>query len=322
MGTHPWANYLDQHIIDTEHYRRLRGRPALGRAAEQHLEPARPRRGPGGRPGRRGLATGCASCCRRCWRSRRTRRSSTTATPACTPSARRSSPGPSRAAASTSRSATGRAYADFVQLLERHGLDRRGDPALVERPAPPLVRHGRGADLRRPDARRRVAQPGRPDRRLRRPVRAGLRRGQAAPRAPAPARDRGEPLARDPLRDGRRDDRLPRAAGGPDAGRARGDRRVDRAGAAGARARGGAAGAQRRAARLRSRSPRARRSRRSTGAPSRRPARPTRRREPSVADEATAAEQRGRRRAARASRARRRSAHSSRRRSARSGSRT
>jgi carboxylate-amine ligase len=25
MGTHPWANYLDQHIIDTEHYRRLAG---------------------------------------------------------------------------------------------------------------------------------------------------------------------------------------------------------------------------------------------------------------------------------------------------------
>jgi len=25
MGTHPWANYLDQHIIDTEHYRRLEG---------------------------------------------------------------------------------------------------------------------------------------------------------------------------------------------------------------------------------------------------------------------------------------------------------
>jgi carboxylate-amine ligase len=23
MGTHPWANYLDQHIIDTQHYRRL-----------------------------------------------------------------------------------------------------------------------------------------------------------------------------------------------------------------------------------------------------------------------------------------------------------
>ena len=23
MGTHPWANYLDQHIIGTEHYRRL-----------------------------------------------------------------------------------------------------------------------------------------------------------------------------------------------------------------------------------------------------------------------------------------------------------
>ena len=25
MGTHPWANYLDQHIINTEHYRRLEG---------------------------------------------------------------------------------------------------------------------------------------------------------------------------------------------------------------------------------------------------------------------------------------------------------
>jgi carboxylate-amine ligase len=25
MGTHPWANYLDQQIIDTEHYNRLRG---------------------------------------------------------------------------------------------------------------------------------------------------------------------------------------------------------------------------------------------------------------------------------------------------------
>jgi carboxylate-amine ligase len=25
MGTHPWANYLDQHIIDTDHYQRLAG---------------------------------------------------------------------------------------------------------------------------------------------------------------------------------------------------------------------------------------------------------------------------------------------------------
>ena len=25
MGTHPWANYLDQHIIQTDHYRRLEG---------------------------------------------------------------------------------------------------------------------------------------------------------------------------------------------------------------------------------------------------------------------------------------------------------
>ena len=48
-------------------------------------------------------------------------------------------------------------YADFVGMLERTGLDRRVDPALVERAAAPQLRHGRGADLRRADPRRRVA---------------------------------------------------------------------------------------------------------------------------------------------------------------------
>ena len=52
-------------------------------------------------------ATTCAGCCRRCWRSRPTRPSSTATTPACTRCAPRSSPAPSRAAGSTSRSATG-----------------------------------------------------------------------------------------------------------------------------------------------------------------------------------------------------------------------
>ena len=52
-------------------------------------------------------ATTCASACRCCSRSPPTRRSSTARTPACTRSAPRSSPAPSRAAGSTSRSATG-----------------------------------------------------------------------------------------------------------------------------------------------------------------------------------------------------------------------
>ena len=81
---------------------------ALGRAAQQHLEPARARRGPRRRPGDRRLRPPARRCCRRCWRCRRTRRSSTARTPACTRCAPRSSPAPSPAAACTSRSATGR----------------------------------------------------------------------------------------------------------------------------------------------------------------------------------------------------------------------
>ena len=84
-GTHPLSDYREQHIIDTEHYRRVAGRPAVRRPAQQHVRAAGPRRRPGRRPRDQGRATGCAPCCRRCWRSARTRRSSTAATPACTP---------------------------------------------------------------------------------------------------------------------------------------------------------------------------------------------------------------------------------------------
>ena len=87
-------------------------------------------------------------------------------------------------------------------------LDRRVDAALVERPAPPRLRHRRGADLRRAERRRRS-----------RSALAGLMVAavaQAAPTtttaclaaaAPRP-RARGEPLAGDPPRPRRPDDRL------------------------------------------------------------------------------------------------------------------
>ncbi len=69
------------------------------------------------------------------------------------------------------------AYADYVNFLVRHRLDRRAHPAVVERAAPPRVRHGRGADLRRPVARGGVHRAGRPDRGVRGAGRARPRRG-------------------------------------------------------------------------------------------------------------------------------------------------
>ena len=211
MGTHPWANYLDQQIIDTEHYHRLRERAALGRAAEQHLEPPRPRRRPRRRSGGRGLrppARAAAAAARRC---RRTRRSSTATTPGCTRCAPRSSPARSRAAGSTSRSATGRPTPDFVDA-PASGRTRSSRPTQLWWSVRPHHAFGT-VEVRICDAQTRgdesfdlagsiaacVAQ-----------ARARLRRGRAARAAAAAAGDRGEPLARDPLGDGRRDDRLRR----------------------------------------------------------------------------------------------------------------
>ena len=107
-----------------------------------------------------------------------TRPSSTAGTPACTASAPRSSPAPSPAAGSTSRSATGTTYADFVGFLtETDSIVEATQLWWCVRPASRL-RHRRGADLRRPDARRRVVRPRRPDRRLRRPDGDGVRRAR------------------------------------------------------------------------------------------------------------------------------------------------
>ena len=64
-------------------------------------------------------ATGCAGCCRCCSRCPPTRRTSTGATAACSPRARRASPRASRAAASPTRSAAGRAYREYIEFLMR-----------------------------------------------------------------------------------------------------------------------------------------------------------------------------------------------------------
>ena len=76
-GTHPWASYLDQQIIDTRALPAPPGGAAMGGAAQQHLEPPRARRACAAPTARSPSATTCAACCRRCSRCRRTRRSST-----------------------------------------------------------------------------------------------------------------------------------------------------------------------------------------------------------------------------------------------------
>ena len=319
MGTHPWANYLDQHIIDTEHYRRLEG--DLRWVAQRnntwslHVH-----------VGVRGADRAVAVCDRmRRAASAAARALGELAVPrpprhrACTPCAPRSSRGPSRAAASTSPSATGE-LRGLRPAAGGHQLDRRGDAALVERPPAPLAsarsRSGSATPRRRGDESFNLAAL----------IAACVAQARDRPRrggSPSPMRrrgDRGEPLAGDPLRmDGEMIDFRERRVVPT---RTVLERVVEwtEPAATGARARCGPAGAQRRPAGLCS----LRRGRADRGdLPARRrgdPARPTRRREPSVADEGSSRAARASR--ARASRARRRSAPSSRRRSARSGSRT
>src|SRR5579875_1199596 len=103
-----------------------------------------------------------------------------------------------------------------VWLLERvravrrvpraHPLDRRVHPGVVVGAAALRLRHGRGADLRCSDHRRRVGGAGGTDRRLRGASGARARRGPA-PSRPAPQADRGEPLARGAAWSRRRADR-------------------------------------------------------------------------------------------------------------------
>ena len=155
MGTHPWANYLDQRIIDTPHYNRLRHE--LGWVAQRnntwslHVH-----------MGVRGADRAIAVCDRMRellplllavsanspFLDRRDSGLHTVRTEIFTRTFPRCGVPVAVRRLGPLRRVRRDAGADQV--------DRRVDPALVERaPAPPL-RHRRGADLRRPDPRRRV----------------------------------------------------------------------------------------------------------------------------------------------------------------------
>ena len=166
MGTHPWANYLDQHIINTEHYRRLEGdlRWVAQRNNTWSLH----------------VHVGVRGADRAVAVSDRMREllPPLLALSANSPFLDHRDTGLHSVRTEIFTRTFPRCgvhepfgdwatYADFVQLLD-------DTDSIVEatqlwwsvRPAS-LVRDGRGPDLRRADARRRVAQPGRADRRLR-----------------------------------------------------------------------------------------------------------------------------------------------------------
>ena len=177
-GTHPWSPWQEQEIIDTEHYRRVRGAAPVRGLAQQHLQPARARggerrraRGPRLRPAARGDA-------------RAARDLGQLAVPRRAPL----------------RAALG-AHADLHEELPAlrdpgrvrrlaglRGLHRLPRPdeldhgvhaGVVERAPAPLLRDGRDAHLRRADERGRLHRAGRADHVLRGAGGARPRRGRA-----------------------------------------------------------------------------------------------------------------------------------------------
>ena len=174
--------------------------------AQQHLQQPRARRRPRAPTAPSPSATRCGPCCPCCSPRPPTRPSPRAASAACTRPAPRSSRACSRAAASRTTSAAGTRTRDYVDFLFRDQLDRRAHPDLVERPAAPRLRHGRGADHGRAVARGGVDRAAGARDRLRRAGGARLRRRPAA-RADARPPDRGEPVARDPVRARRQADR-------------------------------------------------------------------------------------------------------------------
>ena len=182
-GTHPWADYLDQRIIDTPHYNRLR--QELGWVAQRnntwslHVH-----------MGVRGADRAIAVCdwlrellplllavsANSPFLDRRDSGLHTVRTEIFTRTFPRCGiPSPF---------VDWRTYAEFVEPPGPNRDRGRVDPAVVERAAPPRVRDGRGADLRRADPRRRVVLGRGADRRLRRPGRDRLRRARS-PGAPS-----------------------------------------------------------------------------------------------------------------------------------------
>ena len=198
-----------------------RGEPQVRRLAQQHLL-LHVHVGIRGADRAVAVCDACARCCRSCSRCRRTRRSSTGATPGCTPRARRSSRGASRAAACTSPSETGAAYADLRRL-----------PRPRRTRSSSTLRSGGASGRTSPSARsssgsgRAVARGGLHRAAglivgLHRPGGARLRRRRLP--EPSPGRlHRGELVAGDPLRARRAADR-PRARRGVPGARALPDR--------------------------------------------------------------------------------------------------
>ena len=153
MGTHPWASYLDQRIIDTPHYNRLR--EELGYVAQRnntwslHVH-----------VGVRGADRAIAVCDRM-----RELLPPLLAASANSPFLDRRDTGLATVRSEIFTRTFPRCgvpspfvdwdtYADFVRPAAADQLGGRVDPALVERAPASQLRHGRGADLRRADARR------------------------------------------------------------------------------------------------------------------------------------------------------------------------
>ena len=191
-GTHPWASYLDQSIIDTPHYNRLRNE--LGWVAQRnntwslHVH-----------MGVRGADRAIAVCD---WL--RELLPLLLAVSANSPFLDRRDTGLHTVRTEIfTRTFPRCGVPDAVRRLAQlrrvrrpagaHPDRGRVDAAVVERAAAPLVRHRRGADLRRPDQGGRVVRAGGADRRLHRPGRARLRRARlrrARRRRSATARSR------------------------------------------------------------------------------------------------------------------------------------
>ena len=147
-----------------------------------------------------------------------------------------------------------KSYAEFVESLERTGTVVESTQLWWSVRPHHAVRHGRGADLRRADPRRRVVRPRRADRRLHRPGRDRVRRARLRRRRARRCADREieENLWR-AIRHGMSGELIDFRRGAEVEARAalEAAARLDRAGPLPARDRGRAAGAQRRPARPR-----------------------------------------------------------------------
>ena len=150
-GTHPWADYREQHIIDTEHYRRvedgLKYVAWRNNTFSLHVHVGVQRRRPR-RARVRPPAPGAAAAAGDLGQLAVPRRARPR--PALGPHPDLHA-GRSRAAAIPDAFGGWAAFADYVEFLVAHELDRRVHAGVVVGAPAPRVRHRRGAHLRRPD---------------------------------------------------------------------------------------------------------------------------------------------------------------------------